>query len=216
MRNSIRVVLVDDHAMVREGIRHVLTGMLGIEVVGEASDGARALTTIRALKPDVVLLDITLPGKSGLEVAKELRDEMANLKILVLSMHDEAQYIVEAVKAGVNGYLLKDAGAEELRKAVVAVYAGTEYFSAGVINHLGAAVRQQPSHQPSPVDRLTPREQQVLISIASGRTNKETAGALGISPRTVETHRESIMRKTDIKTVAGLTRFALQAGLLVD
>ena len=214
MTDAIRVVLVDDHAIVREGIRHVLTGTLGIEVVGEASDGENAIAIITARQPDVVLLDITLPGKSGLEVASELRKEMPALKIIVLSMHDDAQYVVEAVKAGVNGYLLKDSGAEELRKAVLTVHAGTAYFSSGVINHLGAAVRGQPAPGLAPIDRLTAREREVLACIAKGLTNKETANELGISPRTVETHRESLMRKIDIKTVAGLTRFALESGVL--
>jgi DNA-binding NarL/FixJ family response regulator len=171
---------------------------------------------VRQHNPELVLLDISLPGQTGLSVASRLLEEMPDIKILILSMHDHARYVVEAVKVGVHGYLLKDAGAEELRKAVAAIQRGTQYFSPGVISHLGAAVRQQPGEAFADVNRLTKRERQVLVNIARGRTNKETARDLGISTRTVETHRESLMRKVDIKTVAGLTRLALEAGLLSE
>jgi len=216
MSGNIRVGLVDDHAIVREGIRHVLTATHGIEVVGEASNAEDALSMIDEEAPDIVLLDITLPDSSGLELTKRIRERTPELKILVLSMHDDAQYVVAAVRAGVHGYVLKDADAEELRRAVVAVHSGTEYFSSGVINHLGAAVRQEPPPEPAKLARLTAREREVLAGVARGHTNKEIARDLGISPRTVETHRESLMRKIRIKTVAGLTRFAIDTGLLSD
>lgn len=213
---TTRVVLVDDHAMVREGIRHVLATSPGIDIVGEAANGDSALHTIREHEPDIVLLDISLPGKTGLAVAAQLQQELPHIKVLILSMHDHARYVIEAVKVGVQGYILKDAGADELRKAIAMVSSGTQYFSPGVVGHLGAAVRQPGGEQPAGVHRLTNREKEVLLHIAKGLTNKETAKELGISTRTVETHRESLMKKVDIRTVAGLTRFALETGLLQD
>lgn len=216
MSDPIRVALVDDHAIVREGIRHVLATTPDIEVVGEASNAEDALSLIDEEAPDLILLDITLPGVSGLDLTRRIRERTPQLKILVLSMHDDAQYVVAAVKAGVHGYVLKDADATELRRAVVAVYSGIEYFSSGVINHLGAAVRKEPPADDAKLHRLTTRERQVLVGVAKGQTNKEIARDLNISPRTVETHRESLMRKIDIKTVAGLTRFAIDADLLSD
>jgi RNA polymerase sigma factor (sigma-70 family) len=153
---------------------------------------------------------------SGLEAAAELRRRASGVRILVLSMHEQDEYVLEAVRGGANGYILKDAGPAELRAAIRAVGAGGEYFSPAVARRLTAAVRGEVATE-SPRDRLqrlTPREREVLALVATGKTNREIAARLGISPRTVESHRESLMKKLALRTVADLTRFALQAGLL--
>jgi DNA-binding NarL/FixJ family response regulator len=211
---SIKVLVADDHTVVREGIRHVLDGEPGFTIVAEASNAADAVRLAEAEKPDVVLLDITMPGESGLQAAARIRKLAPETRILILSMHDNPEYVLESVRAGAHGYLLKDSAATELRQAIRAVQRGEEYFSAPIAHRLRAAVRGQAGELPGPLDVLTGREREVLVGIALGRTNKEIATELGISHRTVETHRESLMRKLGIKTVAGLTKLALETGLV--
>ncbi len=212
--SSIRVLVADDHTVVREGIRHVLDGEPGFTIVAEAATAAEAVRLAEAEKPDVVLLDITMPGESGLQAAVRMRKLVPETRILILSMHDNPEYVLESVRAGAHGYLLKDSAATELRQAIRAVHQGEEYFSAPIAHRLRAAVRGQAGELPGPLDVLTGREREVLVGIALGRTNKEIASELGISHRTVETHRESLMRKLGIKTVAGLTKLALETGLV--
>ena len=210
------MLVVDDHAVVREGLRHVLTAAEGFSVVGEAANATEALGLAETVRPDVVLLDLTMPGMSGLEAAAELRRRTSGARILVLSMHEQDEYVLAAVRGGANGYILKDASPAELRAAVRTVRAGGEYFSPAVARRLAAAVRGEITAE-SPRDRLqrlTPREREVLALVATGNTNREIAARLGISPRTVESHRESLMKKLALRTVADLTRFALQTGLL--
>jgi DNA-binding NarL/FixJ family response regulator len=210
------VLVVDDHAVVREGLRHVLTAAEGFSVVGEAASATEALELAETVRPDVVLLDLTMPGMSGLEAAAELRRRASGARILVLSMHEQDEYVLAAVRGGADGYILKDASPAELRAAIRTVGAGGEYFSPAVARRLTAAVRGDVATE-SPRDRLqrlTPREREVLALVATGNTNREIAARLGISPRTVESHRESLMKKLALRTVADLTRFALQAGLL--
>jgi DNA-binding NarL/FixJ family response regulator len=213
---AIRVLVADDHAVVREGIRTVLAARPEFAVVGEAVDGAEALVLSEQHQPDVVVLDITMPGESGLQVTARLRQRLPSTRVLILSMHDRTEYVLEAVRAGASGYLLKDASPGEVRDAVQAVHRGETYFCPAVMERLGAALRGELEREEKrgTLELLTPREREVLALIAEGRTNKETAAQLGISPRTVETHRESLMRKLRIRTVAGLTRFALEAGLV--
>lgn len=211
----VRVVLADDHALVREGIRHVLDADAHIEVVGEASNGADAVALALQHLPDVVLLDITMPGENGLRAAARLREALPDARILMLSMHDNAEYVREGMRIGTHGYLLKDSAGEELRAAIRAVHAGGTFFSPAVVRRLTATPEVPP---PAPayaqLQLLTPRERDVLQGIADGQTNKAIAAELGISRRTVEAHRESLMRKLEIHNVAGLTRFALEVGLL--
>lgn len=214
MTKPIRVLVADDHMIVRTGIRHVLESEPGFEVVGEAANGTEALALTAELHPDVVVLDISMPGVSGLELATRLRSTGGGARVLILSMHDNAEYVLESVRAGAHGYLLKDTAATELRTAIRAVCQGESYFSPPVASRLSAAVRGEHDPQPAGLDQLTGREREVLHGIAQGRTNKEIATELGISHRTVETHRESLMRKLQIRTVAELTRFALGAGIL--
>lgn len=202
----IRVLIADDHTMVREGIQRVLEGEPGFVVVAEATTGAEAVRLAEEHRPDVVVLDITMPGESGLQAAARIRRQLPETRILVLSMHDNPEYVLESVRAGAHGYLLKDSAATELPEAVRAVYGGREYF--------GAGVRSASPFERGPLDALTARERDVLAGVALGRTNKEIAADLGISHRTVETHRESLMRKLGIRTVAGLTKLALETGLV--
>lgn len=209
----IRVLVADDHMIVRSGIRHVLESEAGFEVVGEAANGSEAVALAGTLHPDVVVLDLSMPDGSGLEVAAQLRRGSTTPRVLILSMHNNTEYVLESVRAGAHGYLLKDAAANELRSAIRAVCRGESYFSPPVASRLSAAVRGEYTHSAG-VDQLTGREREVLLGIARGRTNKEIAAELGISHRTVETHRESLMRKLQIRTVAELTRFALEARLL--
>jgi len=212
----IRVLLVDDHVVVREGLRHVLGADHGFDVVGEAGTGAEALALAAERRPDVVLLDLTMPGMSGLEVTAALRERLPEVRVLVLSMHEQDEYVVAAVRGGAHGYVLKDADPGELRAAIRAVHGGAGYFSPAVARHLGAAVRGEvPADAPRDrLERLTPREREVLARVAAGLTNREIAAQLGISPRTVESHRESVMKKLSLRSVAELTRFALQSGLV--
>jgi DNA-binding NarL/FixJ family response regulator len=211
----MRVVIADDHAVVRQGIRGVLEDIDGLEVVAEAGDGVQALALTEEHQPDVVVLDVTMPGKTGLEVAKELRDKGSDVRILVLSMHDEPEYVLEAVRAGADGYVLKDVAPAELRAAIAAVHEGREYFSARVTHQLSVGLREEIDREQrkSRLDSLTAREVEVLMMVAEGMTNRGIAEKLGISPRTVETHRERVMAKLRIRSVAGLTRFVMEQGL---
>jgi two-component system response regulator NreC len=214
---KIRIMLVDDHALVREGVRHVLTATPGLEVVAEAGDGDSALKLAIAANPDLVVLDLSMPGGTGLDLATRLRAQLPEVRILILSVHDHPEYVLGAVRAGAQGYLRKDTSPAELREAIRAVARGESYFSPNVARHLTAAVRGAQDGG-TPVERLVklaPREREVLGGIAAGETSREIAARLGLSPRTVETYRENLMRKLEIRTVAGLTRFALDAGLVV-
>ncbi|HEX2220207.1 MAG TPA: response regulator transcription factor [Gemmatimonadales bacterium] len=211
----IRVLVVDDHAIVRTGIRHVLESEPGFVVVAEASTGAEALELAESLRPDVAVLDISMPGESGLRVAAELRRRSPQTRALILSMHDNTEYVLESLRAGAQGYLLKDSAATELRGAVRAVRRGESYFSPAIAGRLSAVVRGDPAEAAArSLTQLTGRERQVLVGVAQGHTNREIALQLGISHRTVESHRESLMRKLGVRTVAGLTRVALEAGLV--
>jgi DNA-binding NarL/FixJ family response regulator len=206
---EITVLVADDHAVVRAGIRHILESMPGVSVVAEASDGPSALQLAREHVPDVIILDVSMPGGSGLGVLSDLRRDVAGTRILMLSMHDDAEYIAESVRAGTNGYLLKDSAATDLRAAVRAVMAGECFFSPEL-----SQPRVAPMAQPE--SPITKRERQVLVRVAAGGTNKEIAANLGISHRTVETHRESIARKLGISSVAGQTRYVIEHHLTDD
>ncbi len=215
---TIRVVVADDHAVVREGIRHVLERADGLEVVAEAGDGEEALASVDAHDPDVIVLDVSMPGLTGLEVTKRLRDDERGLGILILSMFDDPEYVLQAVRSGADGYVLKDAGPAELREAVLAVHEGREYLSERVTHQLSVALRSELEQEQrrSRLDQLTPREREVLLRVAKGRTAREIADEFGISHRTVETHRERVMTKLRIRTIAGLTRFVLESDLGED
>jgi DNA-binding NarL/FixJ family response regulator len=215
--NPVRVLVADDHAIVRTGIRHVLESEPGFVVVAEASTGPEALELAESLRPDVVVLDITMPGISGLHIAARLRERAPETQVLILSMHDNTEYVLESLRAGVHGYLLKDTAATELRGAIRAVRRGESFFSPPIAGRRSAVLRGEANASASDaLAQLTGRERQVLLGIAQGHTNREIGAQLGISPRTVESHRENLMRKLGVRTVAGLTRLALEAGLVPD
>lgn len=209
--STIRVAVIDDHAVVREGIRRVLEGEPGVVIVGEGKDGDEALRLAERGGIDVLVMDVAMPGRTGIEVAAELQRRGDLVRVLVLSMYDQPEYVLESVKAGARGYLLKDSPPAELRRAVRTIHAGEQYFPPNIAARLTDAVRSDPP--PKATDVLTPREKEVLGGIAGGETNKQIAARLGISHRTVETHRESLMAKLDVRTVAGLTKLALEEGL---
>lgn len=212
----IRVVVADDHAVVREGIRHVLSTDHGFDVVAEAASGAEALTVAQATRPDVIVLDLSMPNVGGLEATAALVESVPSVRILILSVHDHEEYVLQSVRSGAHGYLRKDSSPAELREAVRTVAAGESFFSAPVAKQLLEALKAEASRdaRASRLEGITARERDILVGIAEGETNKEIAARLGISPRTVESHRESLMRKLGIRTVAGLTRLALEEGLI--
>ena len=212
---KIRLMIADDHTVVRQGIRIVLEEVDGLEVVAEAGDGVEALAMAKEHRPDVILLDVTMPGMTGLEVTRALRDEGIEAGILILSMHDDPEYVLQAVRAGADGYVLKDVAPAELRKAIQTVHEGREYFAERVTHQLSVGLRAEleVEQRKSRMESLTARETEVLLLVADGLTNREIAEKLEISPRTVETHRERLMTKLRIRTVAGLTRLVVEEGL---
>ena len=213
---NIRVLVADDHAVVREGIRHVLAATHGFDIAGEAASGREAVALAGSVEPDVIVLDVSMPEGTGLEVIGDVRRAAPRARVLILSVHDEAEYVLEAVRAGAHGYLRKDSSPAELRDAVRAVDRGESFFSPAMAARLSDALRVESdrSARTSRLALLTARERDVLEGIANGETNKEIASRYGISPRTVETHRESLMRKLEIRSVAGLTRLAVEEGLV--
>lgn len=215
----IRVMVVDDHGVVREGIRSVLSDPAEFTVVGEASSPAEAIESVAHLGPDVVVLDISMPGGSGLAAVAELLERAPAAHILMLSVHDDTEYVLESVRAGAHGYLRKDSTPAELRAAIASVHAGQRYYSPHVAGVLAEALRSgtdrpKPAGPPRATDVLTARELEILGHIADGATNREIGTRLGISTRTVEAHRDSLMRKLGIRTVAGLTRLAIEQGIM--
>ena len=205
--------MVDDHPIVRRGIVMCMALQERIQVVGEAADGREALDKIRVLKPDVVLMDIDMPQMNGMAATDLLRREQPSIKVIILSMYSNTDYVMRIIECGARGFILKEAPPSELVQAIESVYAGQTHFSPDVARvALNQVVRG--SGESSPLSRLTNREREVLVQIADGLSNKEIAHQLSIGVRTVETHRERIMRKLDIHSVAGLTRFAISQGMV--
>jgi DNA-binding NarL/FixJ family response regulator len=208
----IRLVVVDDHPLVREGIRQALS-VEGFTVLADVGSAEEALAAVRATPPDVVVMDITLPGMSGIQATEQLRRLYPEVRVLMLSVHDHPEYVLESVRAGASGYLRKDSLPDELRTAVREVFSGRTAFqpSKGGVTETAAPILTAATHR---LDLLTRRERDVLIGIASGRSNKEIAAGLVLSVRTVESYRETLMGKLGVRTAAGLTRFAIEAKLL--
>lgn len=207
----MRVVLADDHRLVRAGIRSLLEGLDGVSVVGEADNAEDALRLLAETQADLLLTDIAMAGINGLELLRRARAVHPALRVIVLSMHASNDYVSEALRAGATGYLLKDAAAGELRGAVEAVAAGGTYLSPALSARL---IESTGGKLSSPLEALTPRQIEILRGIAAGQTTKEIAWQLSISVKTVETHRAQIMERLGIRDVAGLTRFALRMGLV--
>ena len=212
----VSVLLADDHALWRQGVRHVLEADDTLKVVAEAANAASVLLLAAQHHPNIILLDISLPDGNGIELLPNLRRVSPESQIIMLSVHDHPEYVLRSVRAGASGYLRKDSTPEELGEAIRAVRGGATFFGPHVAAQLGTAIRAEEDRQGrvSKLNVLSPRERDVLRGVAGGATSKEIGQQLGISPRTVETHRESLMRKLDIKSVAGLTRFAIEIGLL--
>ena len=209
----IRVVLAEDHALVRAGIRSLLEKLVGIEVVGEAADGHAALELAAATAPDVLMLDVSMPGLNGLEASSRAVRRFPRTRVLVLSMHANEEYVQRALEGGARGYLLKDAGAEELELAVRAVARGETYLSPAVSKQVIAGYVRR-TRVPGSLEGLSPRQREVLQLIAEGHTTKQIAKKLGVGVKTVETHRPQLMRSLDIHDVAGLVRYAIRMGLV--
>ena len=209
---SVRIVIVDDHAVVRSGLRLLLDGQKDFEVVAEAADARGAIFELRAHKPDIVLLDVVMPGRSGIDAIPDLLKESPETGVLVLSMQDDPAYVREAFAAGAKGYVLKEAADSEVAEAVREVADGKQYVHPALGARLVAAEAEERARAEE--DPLSEREREVLRLLALGHTNQEIAQALFLSVRTVETHRAHIMQKLRISTRAELVRYALAAGLL--
>ena len=205
--DRVRVMIVDDHPMVAEGIEALLESYDDLQVVGTLGNGAEAVAEVERLSPDVVLLDLNMPKVGGLAATEMILERRPGTRILILSMHDSPEYISTALRHGAMGYVLKDVPTEEIKVAIDTVMGGRRYLCTGAEASLTPATAD--GREP-----LTSREQTILLLLAEGRANKEVALALDISVRTVETHRKNIKRKLGISTTAGLTRYALEHGVL--
>ena len=213
--SALRLVLVDDHALVRAGLRALLSEMPGVSVVAEAGDGREALQLIREHKPDIALLDISLPGLNGLEVAARVAKEHPATRVIILSMHGDDESVRRALTAGAAGYLLKNSDRSELELALRTVARGNAWLSPAVTQKVVTAFAEGArSSAQGAFEVLTPRQREVLQLIAEGHSNKEIAGRLSLSPKTVETHRTELMERLGIHGVAGLVRYAIHIGLV--
>jgi two-component system invasion response regulator UvrY len=210
----IRVAIADDHALVREGMRRMLSGSRQIDVVGEAANGAEAVELVSEKEPDVLLLDITMPVKDGIEATEEIVELKKNTKILILSMHADEQYALRTLRAGANGFISKGARLEELLKAIKEVHNGERYLPEQISETLGDHGIEDKIDEKSLVDMLSPREYQVMSYLAQGMTSREIADVLAISPKTVDTHRGHLLKKLRLRNNADLTRFAIQNGMV--
>jgi DNA-binding NarL/FixJ family response regulator len=210
----IRALLADDHTLVRAGIRGLLAAMPGIQVVGEAGDGQEALRLAQALRPDVVLLDVGMPGLNGLEVAARLATVDAAIRVVILSMHASEEYVLRALRAGCAGYLVKASAVSELEVAVRTVARGETYLSPIVSRPVVDEYVRRTGGVADPLEALTPRQREVLQLVAEGNSTKEIAARLGLSPKTVETHRTQLMERLGVHDVSGLVRFAVRVGLI--
>ena len=210
---TIRLLLADDHTLVRAGLRALLQNLAGVEVVAEANNGREAVRLAGQLRPDVVLMDIAMSELNGLEAAGQIVREYPAVRVIMLSMHATEEYVVQALKVGASGYLLKNAGAAELEKAITHVAAGETFLSPSISRQVSDYIRRVGQEQ-TPADRLTPRQREILQLIAEGNTTKRIAQILNISVKTVETHRSQLMDQLDIHDIAGLVRYAIRLGLV--
>ena len=209
---SIRIVVADDHAIVREGLKQILGAQADFQVVAEASDGHEALKRVRELDFDVLLLDMSMPGKSGVELIKQVKAEKPKLRILVLTMHEEHQYAVRAIRAGASGYLTKEGASAQLVTAIRKVASGGAYISAEVAEQL--ALNAMPDATAAPHERLSDREFQVFRMIAEGKSVSEIADRLNLSVKTVSTHKANVLAKMGLSTQGELIRYALENDLV--
>lgn len=210
-KRTIRILLADDHTLVRQGFRLILLSQPDMDVVGEAGNGREAVEMARSLRPDVVVMDVTMPDLNGIEATRRIREISPHIRVLALSVHRDSVYVREMVRAGAEGYLLKESADTDLLAAVRAVATGHSYLSPEVS---GAILRDYRKHATNPLDLLSSREREVLQLIAEGKTNKEIANTLNLSVYTVDGHRTRIMEKLNLHSVGELVRFAVRHGLI--
>jgi two-component system response regulator NreC len=212
---KLRILLVDDHAVVRAGIRSLLEGEADMEVVGEARSGEEAVDKATQLQPELVLMDIAMPGMNGIEATRRIKTELPGTSVLILTMHDDEQFFFPALRAGASGYVVKEAEPRELLNAIQTVGRGHVFLSSPVAKTVFQEfVTARDGAEEESYNLLTAREKEVLQLAASGETNRQIAGALFLSTRTVEKHRQSMMRKLDLSTREQLTKYALRKGLI--
>jgi DNA-binding NarL/FixJ family response regulator len=209
-----RVLVADDHTMVRQGLISILRGHDEFEVVGEATDGNEAVELANRFRPDVVVLDLGMPRLNGLEAARRIRKALPRTRVLVLTMHDDEEYVLRTVRAGASGYLVKDGAAAELVAAIRAVSAGRGYFGPQASKVLAESYERGGTEAEDPYERLTAREREVFQLLIEGRTNAQVAKILFISPKTVDNHRTHLMARLGVHSTAELIRFAAKRGLL--
>ena len=209
-----KVLLADDHALVRDGLRHILEGTSGFEVVGEAYDGLTTISLVRGTPADVLVLDLSMPGRNGIELVKQIKDELPTLRVLVLTMHAEQQYAVRAFKAGASGYLTKESASKELVSALTKISAGGVYVSLSMAERLAQSLNEPTDMLPH--QRLSDREFDVFRRIAGGQTISEIANELCVSAKTVSTYKTRILEKMQMPHEAALVRYAIQHKLFED
>jgi DNA-binding NarL/FixJ family response regulator len=211
----LTLVLADDHQIVRQGLRAILSLESGFKLIGEAANGIDTVRLVERLRPDVLVLDLMMPGLDGLEVARQVAQKSPRTRIIILSMHSNEAYVLEALRAGATGYVLKESGADELIRAIHAVAEGRRYLSPPISEEALEAYAQRAEGRPlDPISTLTSREREVLQLTAEGHSGVEIAERLFISPRTVESHRASVMRKLGVRNQKELIRYALERGLV--
>jgi DNA-binding NarL/FixJ family response regulator len=210
----IRVLLADNHRLVRAGLRALLESLEAVQVVAEADDGREALRLIAMYQPDVVLMDVAMPEMNGLEATSRAVKEFPDVRVIILSMHANEEYVLQALQLGAMGYVLKDSGVSELELALRSVCKGEAYLSPTVSKHVVSDYVRRVGRTSNPLTQLTPRQREILQLLAEGRSMKEIAQLLVISIKTVETHRAQLMERLDIHDVAGLIRYAMRMGLV--
>ena len=208
---TIRVLLADDHTLMREGLRALLTTVPDISVIGEARTGREAVSAVQQAAPDVIVMDIAMPDLNGIEAARLIHARDPAMRIVMLSMHSTAEHVYRALEAGASGYLLKETAADEVITAVRAVHAGRQYLCAALAGSVGGAAAF--ARKSGPVDSLSPREQQVLQMVVEGKTSSEIAHVLFLSPKSVETYRNRLMKKLGVENIPSLVKFAVEHGL---
>ncbi len=215
MPGPLSIILADDHSLVRAGIRTLLEKLPGVTIVAESGDGRETLALVHQHDPDIVIMDITMPGLNGLDATARILRECPRTKVLMLSMHTGEDYVLQALRAGATGYLLKDAATAELRLALEAVQRGETYLSPAISKEVLARHRQQANDPKADTTKtLTPRMREIVQLIAEGRSTKEIAFLLNLSVKTIETHRMHLMARLGLHDVAGVVRYALRTGLI--